>query len=117
MITLFRGEFKRKQLSGQLRSLGDDNPQLKIIILSSHTLTSHEIEVLRWGLSFCPKANTTHFDILKGFNLFARLLTYKFIFDKERQKKKRQRLLRLVERRLSPRFPSPVELDAIIKKE
>lgn len=66
------------------------NDQLKIINLSSKVLSPFEIEVLGLGLSFCPTSRADPFEAVKDLNLFARRLTYKYIYDKEKKKKKQE---------------------------
>lgn len=57
---------------------------LDVINLSSYNLSPSEIEVLRLGLSFCPSQQIDKFTLAKDLHLFARNLTYKYVFDNER---------------------------------
>lgn len=45
-----------------------------------------ELEVLRLGLSFCPSQHIDKFTLVKDLHIFARNLTYKYIFDTDRGK-------------------------------
>ena len=57
---------------------------LEVIHLSSQPLSPTEVELLSLGLSFCPNTTSKKFELIKDLYLFARKLTYKFMFDKER---------------------------------
>lgn len=64
--------------------------QSQVINLSSKALSGAELEVLSLDLSFCPTASIDSFEIVKDLDLFARHLTYKYMFDDERKKKKQE---------------------------
>lgn len=61
-----------------------DDSKLEDINLSSQPLSPTEIELLSLGLNFCPNSTSNKFELIKDLYLFARKLTYKFMFDKER---------------------------------
>lgn len=64
-----------------------DYQNLEIIDLSSYPLSQTKRELLQLYLSFCPNSISTKFDIIKDLHLFSRKLTYKYMFDSERQNK------------------------------
>lgn len=66
------------------------NDQLQIINLSSKILSPSEAEVLTLGLSFFPASWADKFEVVKDVNLFARRLTYKYMYDKKRRKEKQE---------------------------
>lgn len=52
----------------------DSNISLNIVNLSSHTLSTHETDVLMKGLGFCPNENFNKFDLIWDLHLFIRKL-------------------------------------------
>lgn len=56
-----------------------------VVNLSTHPLTSHEIQILSLGLGYCPEANFDIFETIKDINLFTRKLTLKLLHHKTDQ--------------------------------
>lgn len=75
----------REPYSPQTR--GDNNDEdLSVINLTPYPLSEDELTVLKLGLSFCPNANLDKYEVIKDLYLFARKLTYKHIFDPDKNR-------------------------------
>lgn len=55
---------------------------MNIVNLSSHNLSTYEVDVLMKGLGFCPNENFCKFDLVKDLNLFVRKLLLKNMYDR-----------------------------------
>lgn len=54
-----------------------------LLILSSYTLSSLQVQVLARGLSFCPNQDIDQFEVIKDLQLFTRKLILKQMYTKE----------------------------------
>lgn len=64
-----------------------DDDKLQVINLSSQALSETEKKVLGLGLT----NKTDSFEVVKDLNLFACRLTYKYLYDEEREKKQNRK--------------------------
>lgn len=55
-----------------------------IIYLTPHNFSQDDLELLHYGLSFCPTSQVDKYDTIKDLYLFSRKLTYKFLYDQDR---------------------------------
>lgn len=68
-----------------------NHTELNIINLIEFPLTMAQESVLRMGLGFSPSQEIDMMETIKDLYLFARNLTYKFMFDPERKEKRTER--------------------------
>ena len=61
--------------------------------MTPYPLSKDELTVLKLGLSFCPNSNLDKYEVIKDLYLFARKLTYKFIFDPDKKRLREEREL------------------------
>lgn len=76
-----------KNISKSTSLVTTNTPQtLNIINLTPFTLTPEEERVLQLGLGYFPSEPINIFETIKDLYLFAHNLTFRFIFDKDRQR-------------------------------
>lgn len=56
---------------------------MEVINLTPYYFEKETLDVLKFGLSFCPSTNIDKYETIKDVYLFSRNLTYKFLFDKQ----------------------------------
>lgn len=66
------------------------NIELNILNLTPYQFSLQELEVLRFGLSFCPSMNMDKYEVIKDIYLFVRNLTYKYMFKQDSVRAKQE---------------------------
>lgn len=66
---------------------------MDIINLTPYLFKDEILDVLKYGLSFCPSANIDKYETIKDAYLFSRNLTFKFLFDKEYLQSKQDKFI------------------------
>lgn len=62
-----------------------------MINLTPYHFNRQELDVLKFGLRFCPSMNIDKYEDIKDVYLFTRNLTYKFLLDKDYLQSKQDR--------------------------
>ncbi|XP_077335488.1 E3 SUMO-protein ligase KIAA1586 homolog [Lithobates pipiens] len=76
---------KGKKTDANHSKINSQTNNLNIINLTPYPLTHDEKSVLQLGLGFSPSEPINVYETIKDIYLFARNLTYKFIYDKDRR--------------------------------
>lgn len=74
-------------------SLCTNDDELSAINLIPYPLSRDELIVLKLGLSFCPSSKMDKYEVIKDLYLFVRKLTYKFIFNPDKKRKREEKEL------------------------